>query len=240
MGVSTQTIAKTGETIYYSDGSKVSKSVYESAKERESTVQRYQSPSGKRVSVGRESIGGKEVAVVVGSPEAIEEVAPSRKKSSVQKYVTPYGRSVSVGRETIGGRDVEIAVGSPKAISEVILLMVFMMLFVSRQGLHLRLRVLLFSSNWNVVKCLMLFLKKREVLVSLCVILQLNVFIFKLLVRVLSLWLFILLNLLLKRDLFMVLLLKKVFGVRLRLRNLVFLGVSSRQVLVFVRLLLLL
>lgn len=119
MGVSTQTIAKTGETIYYSDGSKVSKSVYESAKERESTVQRYQSPSGKRVSVGRESIGGKEVAVVVGSPEAIEEVAPSRKKSSVQKYVTPYGRSVSVGRETIGGRDVEIAVGSPKAISEV-------------------------------------------------------------------------------------------------------------------------
>lgn len=84
-----------------------------------SSTSRYTAPSGETVVVGTETIGGKDYAVIVGSPSAIESATKrSSGGSSTQRYTTPSGRTVTVGTETIGGQQYQISVGSPEAIRE--------------------------------------------------------------------------------------------------------------------------
>lgn len=122
--MATQTIAKTGVTEEreesMSEFSARLRSERLSGTSGSSNVRQLQTTSGRDVSVGTETLsGGKEVALIVGSPEAIEEISPSKSRSRKRHFRTSTGKVVSVGIETFGGMDQRVMVGSPEAIQEI-------------------------------------------------------------------------------------------------------------------------
>lgn len=107
-----------GSQTSYSSRSEA-EAVPNTTKSSSSSTKKYTAPSGETVTVGTETIGGKDYAVIVGSPSAIESATKRSGSSSTQKYTTSSGRTVTVGTETIRGQDYMITVGSPEAINEV-------------------------------------------------------------------------------------------------------------------------